>query len=33
MSSACCWVIDFCPGGVFSVNEGMPTQILLGLGG
>src|SRR6476660_5743349 len=27
MSSACCCVIDCCPGGVFSMNDGMPTQI------
>src|SRR3954462_13616103 len=26
-SSACCCVIDCCPGGVFSMNDGMPTQI------
>ena len=26
-SSACCWVIVGMPGGVFSVNDGMPTQM------
>src|SRR5436305_6250488 len=27
MSSACCWVIDCWPGGVFLMNDGMPTQM------
>src|SRR5215218_4312716 len=27
MSSACCCVIDCCPGGVFSMNDGIPTQM------
>src|SRR4029077_15886309 len=33
MSSACCCVIGFEPGGVFSMNDGMPTQMLPGDGG
>src|SRR3954452_17847522 len=31
MSSACCCVIDCLPGGVFSVNDGMPTQVPCGV--
>src|SRR5437016_1924358 len=31
--SACERVIVFRPGGVFSLKDGMPTQMLLGLGG